>query len=510
MDTRGRGGYVLIEPSLIDGKPYRASEEAPADTPQWLTEKLIHAHEDRKPSQVDELDTSLAIKRAQKFLKDRAPAVEGQGGDQWTYETIAEVKDRGISETKALEILGPWNDRCAPPWELDHLEVKIENVYKYGQNEPGSKAVRDTRQDFAHLVPKLSDPHSFKYQQFSYSDFAKWEEPAWIVPGWIAQHSSCMIFGKSGTYKSFAALDLALAVATGEKVWGIDGIRPGMTLYLAGEGAIGLARKRVPAWFLSRGINDPEKQPFRLIRAIPPANDPEEIKQFIEEASAQEADPEIVIIDTLHRMTPGLDENSARDMGLFLEAEKAIREAFGCTVVVVHHAGKDESRGERGSSALRAGFDTLIHVSANHDINTLTLDCRPPRGKQKDSDPPPPIHLKGMTVQDSLVFEPMAARDHAALTTSSDDVSAGLVAKVLTDLGAIGVGKSVETNVIATEVLRHQNALPSDEMDQLNATATMNKKLRRLANGGHFRGMACQSTQGKKPWLWFLPESENL
>jgi hypothetical protein len=55
-------------------------------------------------------------------------------------------------------------------------------------------------------------------------------------------------------------------------------------------------------------------------------------------------------------------------MGAFISHCDAIREVTGAHVLVVHHTGKDESRGPRGSSALKAATDTEIHVSQSHGI----------------------------------------------------------------------------------------------------------------------------------------------
>ena len=59
----------------------------------------------------------------------------------------------------------------------------------------------------------------------------------------------------------------------------------------------------------------------------------------------------MVVIDTLARCFGGNDENDARDMGAFIEGCDVIKQKTGATVLVVHHSGKDEGKGARGSSA---------------------------------------------------------------------------------------------------------------------------------------------------------------
>ena len=60
-----------------------------------------------------------------------------------------------------------------------------------------------------------------------------------------------------------------------------------------------------------------------------------------------------VALDTLARCMGEADENSARDMGRFVNRCAAIEQHFGCVVVVVHHVGKDPTRGGRVSAGSR-------------------------------------------------------------------------------------------------------------------------------------------------------------
>jgi hypothetical protein len=74
---------------------------------------------------------------------------------------------------------------------------------------------------------------------------------------------------------------------------------------------------------------------------------------------------DVVIIDTVHASMAGGEENSAKDMGVVLGHCRAIQEATGGLVVLIHHSGKDSERGARGSSAIRAAMDTEIEVMRN-------------------------------------------------------------------------------------------------------------------------------------------------
>jgi hypothetical protein len=71
----------------------------------------------------------------------------------------------------------------------------------------------------------------------------------------------------------------------------------------------------------------------------------------------------LIIIDTLNRAAPGADENSSVDMGNLIAASKRLQDMTGGLVLLVHHTGKDTSKGLRGHSSLYAALDGAIEVS---------------------------------------------------------------------------------------------------------------------------------------------------
>jgi len=73
----------------------------------------------------------------------------------------------------------------------------------------------------------------------------------------------------------------------------------------------------------------------------------------------------LLVIDTLARVTAGGDENSSVDMGRLIAAADRLKSTTGAHVQLVHHMGKDASKGARGHSSLRAALDTEIEVSVD-------------------------------------------------------------------------------------------------------------------------------------------------
>lgn len=483
LDTRGRGGYVAIEPSVIDGKPYISNEADPAPTPAWLSEVFEAKKQEEKEALTDDLDTNLAISHAVKYAKECEPAIEGEGGDQRTYEVAAEIKDKGVSEDRCLEImLEYFNPRCEPPWDEETLSVKVENCYKYGQNEPGAKALSNTAKVFQDAVryAEADNPApsgtAGKKERFRLRDEVAQDNrkpPEWIIPGWIPESSLVMLYGPPGSYKSFIAVEAALSVAAGRQCWNQPEVKQGDVIYLAGEGAIGIEQKRRPAWRVARAIPEDEKLPFWTADDMPILRRGEnEIPTFVEAVKNQGVTPKLIIVDTLARMGAGMDENSAADASTLIYQLDVLRDSFPhSTVVAVHHAGKDEGRGARGSSALMAGFDVIIQCKGDPATKTVTLSAGAPHGKMKDSEPLAPIHFQGVEALQSMIFDTIPAGKFHELKVSIKDITPQMVVKAIKDLGE---GAYVTTQVLAMQITQSDDPGSKEvkeAMKQLGAKA---------------------------------------
>lgn len=205
----------------------------------------------------------------------------------------------------------------------------------------------------------------------------------YVVKGLIPAHSLCSIYGPSGSYKSFLAGSWACHIATG-KDWGERRVAHGSVMYVVGEGGIGVPR-RIKAWEIVHGQ---EANNLYLVNTpIFPAA-PMEIKEMAIAAKQVEAETgkpvRLIILDTLARCFGGSDENDAKDMGAFVRGCDELKKQTGATILVIHHSGKDESKGARGSSAFRAALDAEFKISRESDGNALVIACT----KMKDAEEP--------------------------------------------------------------------------------------------------------------------------
>ena len=203
----------------------------------------------------------------------------------------------------------------------------------------------------------------------------------WLIDGVLPADAFGVIFGPSGAYKSFLALDMAASIAGAKKWHDRDTDNPGHVIYIGAEGAAGL-HLRKKAWEIRYQL------PLRNLGILGTAvtiNEALECQLLVDlclTAAEELNDPiRLVVIDTLARTFAG-DENSAAEMGAFVRACDRIRDVTGATVLVIHHSGKDAEKGARGSSALRAACDFEFKVtSSGKKVTKLTCT------KAKDSDP---------------------------------------------------------------------------------------------------------------------------
>src|SRR6516162_7452467 len=84
--------------------------------------------------------------------------------------------------------------------------------------------------------------------------------------------------------------------------------------------------------------------------------------------------PSVVVLDTLNRSLSG-SESSDKDMTDYVKAAKAIRKAFGCVCVIVHHCGYDDTHA-RGHTSLPAAVDAELSVERDTGSPLLLVSVK--------------------------------------------------------------------------------------------------------------------------------------
>lgn len=194
------------------------------------------------------------------------------------------------------------------------------------------------------------------------------------VDGWFDLGTLVVGYGAPSVGKTHVFLSMAVSVAAGRPWCGCEA-RQGGVVYVAAEGGRGLKR-RTGAYKKRFGLT---ALPFWLRSGALDLMRPDgDIKGFIEKVKAI-GPVELIVIDTVARVMSGGDENSTKDMSAFVRNCDAIREATGATVLLVHHTGKDTTKGGRGSNALLGAVDTEIVVEPGKVSSTKQRDREHPR-----------------------------------------------------------------------------------------------------------------------------------
>lgn len=134
LDTRGKGGYVLLPPSIHpSGAVYTWTNlSEPAAAPAWLTALLVRPEPVAVPfvPRVRSADDDDVIEQASRYLDEAPAAIAFQGGHKTTWEVARTLRGFGLTKAEALDLLVRiYNPRCSPPWRESDLRHKVEDAF---------------------------------------------------------------------------------------------------------------------------------------------------------------------------------------------------------------------------------------------------------------------------------------------------------------------------------------------------------------------------------------------
>ena len=221
-----------------------------------------------------------------------------------------------------------------------------------------------------HQEVTIKNVEPTRFALVGFDDVALNTGRTYLVKDILPKNGLVVIWGPPKSGKSFLTIDMILHVVLG---WDYRGhrVEQGSVVYIAAEGGGGVT-KRLEAFRqekLGGGIE--HFVPFHLLATrLDLVHDRSQLIHDISKQLGQE-DPSAVIVDTLNRTFSGSESNDA-DMTAYIEAADTIRQAFDCTVVLVHHCGWDKSR-PRGHSSLLGAVDAQIAVFQDARDNIIAL-----------------------------------------------------------------------------------------------------------------------------------------
>jgi hypothetical protein len=444
VDVRSYQSYVLLPPSRTADGEYEWLSEG---KPHYRTDELLRvasSAREKHPERdnwIIEPDLPENIEAAVEWLTTKAQiAIEGQGGDHTALATAAMMRSYGLSEDTAFQIMvEDWNPKNQPPWsgaETDHLRQKVENAYRYATSPPGNITpaykLASTKALFTSSTnaPALGrEGTAGRFRVVDRDALEAVTDPAWLIEGTLPLGAYALLLGAPGSFKTFAALDIALSIANpfaSDLCWNIA--QSGPVLFAVGEGRSAL-KNRVAAWERLH-MNGARASDFVLIDPVPSVAAGEaEWTAFINAAKGMHETYKLVVVDTVGRSMQSLNENSQEHASTFTKLVERLQRELSGAVLGLHHTGHEAKDRARGSSVFGADADTVLRLDREAKERTVSMAML----KQKDGpewEQPKVLKLSEVLLHpgaSSLAVAPASAADiqrAQAATVSRDETPA--------------------------------------------------------------------------------------
>jgi hypothetical protein len=385
LDTRGQGGYVVAPGSVHEnGNEYRwlatPTDVGIAECPDWLLRIIDppRPQTTHTPRLVVDNGASKRDAYLDRAINDELGhlmhADQGHRNDQLNRSafSLGQLAGGGVlSENYIKQLLL----KAALGVGLLHKEAEatIQSGVSKGMLEPrGIPALRfeSSRRTSSPLAAAIATtteiPQDGGLRLVSAAEIDLDAGPAYLLKGLVHKGDASVLYGQSGCGKTFFALYLAHAIATGRPIMNRRVRRAPVALF-ALEGSAGLA-KRLVAIQSECGV---AADLFVYRKPLTLFQNPGVLGEVI--AGIKDVCASLVIFDTLSRTMSGANENAPEDMTYMVGVFDLVREHTGAHVMLVHHSGKNEALGARGHSSLRAAVDTEMEVAASEMGGVRTM-----------------------------------------------------------------------------------------------------------------------------------------
>lgn len=455
IDVRGDGGMVIAPPSVSGIGPYELVDgRDPVDAPDWLIELV------RVPDQADDFADSPVVEdlpayaeldehdraRVQRYAEtavrreaasyEEAPPGTGNSAlfaaacniieivqSPWnTLTTLDAVRVLDAARQRRLtthpghgqdadEFRKTFGSAQATvvgkgrPMPVDRTDGLLLDVPPFADSPAMAGGDDDgLLLDVGPLPPKQSFLEKLRANLLTAADVLARPNPKPLINGVLDLDSEAWIIGAPGSFKSFVVLDIAGHVGTGKPYHGRR-VHQGKVIYLVAEGVTGM-KLRVQAW---QSVYGPMENVFFIPFAVQ-AGDPEQWAALLQ--LVREEQPVLVIIDTQARVTVGMEENGATEMGKYVQAVSWLREASSGCVLTVHHTGRN-GLDARGSSAIDGAQGTELKVER---VEQKGMVARLLQDKQKDQADTDSIEITMVKVDQGI--DPETGRDLSSLVAT--------------------------------------------------------------------------------------------
>jgi len=484
VDIRGQGGFAVLPPSMHESgncyqwdEGFEPWEHEIAAAPAWLCAEIDRLAEKFGGRSV--VTTSGPIQHT--ASPDYAMSAFGQILDgredymtkliwarivdlrreapmisaselQWERDNLFEVYlrnvksrivEHGTSNADLLEREGRGSTLFTQKWHIA-AEQWGDKVAEHAKIEKPAKEHSQSRPEEPVAVNYKFDPETGEilveplpegaYEYLDVRQIKTMPDPEYLIEGLVAEKSFGITGGAPGTGKSFITQGQALAIATGQEEWfGRKIHKHGAVVYITNEGLADL-KFRIMAWEQHFGVKA-DDAPFFLIQQsinFMQQGDILKLLQTVAHIAKLHTSPVAVYVDTVSRVLPGADENLQKDMTVFIAACDAVRQAFGSTVIGVHHTSRQGNL--RGSTVFEGAADFILmierEVGDSFGIMSATKIKYAPDGWQNEFEMKV-VSTGNITGKESLVAVYSQGKPKAEKTTWPDK---SILEKVLREM----------------------------------------------------------------------------
>ena len=292
-----------------------------------------------------------------KLIRDGVP--EGERSDQF-HHAVGWLKDKGVQLKTIIKILIRYPEGIASKYI------------------PGKRVAKEARRAYNKVDDKKDSAiKSDKKSPLIYFDdaVAGNNSKSWIIKGVIAKGETSSWIGPPKSGKSGVFTDICICAASGKNWRGYRTKRKTGVVYFALERG-DLVARRLRAYAQRDQLKN---LPIAIKKGVIDLLDPKCIDYFVDASNEAAAhfgcDAGLIVIDTFSKgiADGGGDENQAKDQNRALANPRRVQEQTGVHVAIIHHTGKNEERGARGSNAHLGDVDAMIQISGKKNVKTAIV-----------------------------------------------------------------------------------------------------------------------------------------
>ena len=286
--------------------------------------------------------SELSIARQQALATFRADFPTDEDRAELHVETVARWTKRRLD----------WLPETIVERVLDDLVALLPNPY------PRTDGTRP---------PEIADLEPINFEGF----FDEIEDQRFLVDPLLPEGRLVSLYAAGKTGKSLLTLEIAAKLALGEPFLEEPVRDPKHVLYLDFE----MTRFDLQSRMVDFGLDRNERTlneyfHYYLLPSLHPLDTAEGGAQIL--ALVDHHEPELVIIDTLARVTDGGENDADTYKSMYRHTFQPLKDR-GVTVLRIDHAGKNDAKGQRGSSAKNDDVDVVWLLQRDSDTQSLYL-----------------------------------------------------------------------------------------------------------------------------------------